>query len=270
MNGAMFQIGKNELKLPVCKKLSRDEITYIKVLNNGVDEDIQYAIKWLNTPEAKTILKIRDEDEFDEMFFSSVLYDNLNKIFHKNVLNGNGIIKRFYNTGLSLGYDDIGKKLPYVADDDDALVILTNYVGDVTLNVNQEVGIGIKDILLLGVLGGYGVSKITENLLKVPYAPIRSNISVSSRCTMIGRTEYSRAINTGTLQAYSNSGVNEVDILTTGLPNVCADCLELESNNPYTIEEAMRILPLHPQCACSYSPVKESISNGEPIVIDLT
>lgn len=266
----MFLNGINELKLPVCKKLSRDEITYIKILNNGVDENIQYTIKWLNTPEAKSILKADDEDEFEDEFFNSILYENLNKIFHKNVLNGNGIIKKFYDVGLKLGYKDIGKKLPFLHNDNQALLILSNHIGSVTLNVNQEVGIGIKDVLMLGVLGGIGVSKLSENLLKVPYTPIRSNISVSSRCTLIGRTEYSRAINTGTLQAYSNSGVSEVDIITTGLPNVCDDCLDLESNNPYTVEEAMKILPLHPQCACSYEPVKSSIGDGEPIIVDLT
>ena len=266
----MFQSGRDELKLPVCKKLSRDELNYIKVLNNGVDKNIQYTIKWLNTPDARSLLRINDEDEFEDEFFSSMLYANLNEIFKQNVSNSEGIIKRFYDVGLSLGYKEVGKKLPFLHSDKKAILILTDYVNEVTLNVNQEVGIGIKDVLMFGVLGGIGMSKLTESLLKVPYAPIRSNISVSSRCTLVGRTEYSRAINTGTLQAYSNAGVNEVDIVTTGLPNVCDDCLDLESNNPYTVEEAMKILPLHPQCACSYYPVKESINDKEPIIVDLT
>lgn len=270
MNGAMFLNGINELALPVCKKLSRDEVNYIKLLNNGVDENIQYAIKWLSTPEAKSILEISDEEEFEDEFYGSSLYTNLNKIFSKNVESSKGVIKRFYNIGLKLGYDDLNKKLPFSSYDNEALSILSDYVSEITLNVNKEVGIGIKDVLMVGVIGGYGLSKLTEDLLRVPYVPIRSNVSVSNRCVMVGRTEYGRSINTGVLQAYSNSGVSEVDIITTGLPNVCSYCLDLESNNPYTIEEAMNILPLHPQCACSYSPIKDSMGSSAPVIVDLT
>ncbi len=270
MNGVIFQIGENEIRLPLSKKLSKDEKNYLRVLNNGIDNVIQYTIKWLDTSEADNLLNV-DEDEFIDEFVSSNLYSNLNSIFLENSNNGKKLISRFYKIGSKLGYDDIGHILPVMPSDNKALNILTNHVGDVVINVNVECGIGIQDELLLGAMNNVERDKLKENILMVPFVPIRNVLNVTSRCGLIARTEYGRAINTGVLQAYSNSGVNQVNINTTGLPNVCDDCLLLESNNPYSLEEAMQLLPLHPQCACSYSPVHDSIENNEDVVvIDLT
>lgn len=266
----MFRIGENEVRLPLCKRLSKDEKDYLKFLHNGIDNNIQYAIKWLDTNEASELLSV-DEDDFDDEFVNSDLYSNLNTLFLNNKNENAKYINKFYNKGSKLGYDDLGRMLPIMSSDREALSILNEYVGDVVTNVNVECGIGIKDVLMLSVMGVLGAKEIKENILKVPYVTVRSNISVTSRCNMIARTEYGRAINTGVLQAYSNTGVSEVNINTTGLPNVCDDCLDLEQNNPYSIEEAMGLLPLHPQCACSYSPVYSSIENvNNPTIIDLT
>lgn len=270
MNGVMFRIGENEVRLPICKRLSKDEKDYLKFLHNGIDNNIQYVVKWLSSNDAIELLSV-DEDDFKDEFLNSDLYLNLNNLFLKNKNDNEKFINKFYNKGSKLGYDDLGRMLPFTSSDGEALDILNEYVGDVVENVNIECGIGIQDVLMLNVMGVLGANEIKENILKVPYTTVRSNISVTSRCNMIARTEYGRAINTGVLQAYSNSGVNEVNINTTGLSNVCDDCLELEKNNPYSIEEAMELLPLHPQCACSYSPAYSSVENVDnPIIIDLT
>jgi len=266
----MFRIGENEVRLPLCKRLSKDEKDYLKFLHNGIDNNIQYTLRWLSSNEALELLSV-DEDDFEDEFVNSDLYSNLNNIFLGNKNGSVKFINKFYNKGSKLGYDDLGRMLPFMSSDSEALGILNEYVGDVVQNVNIECGIGIQDVLMLSVMGVLGANELKENILKVPYAPVRSNISITSRCNMIARTEYGRAINTGVLQAYSNSGVNEVNINTSGLPNVCDDCLDLEQNNPYSIEEAMQLLPLHPQCACSYSPVYSSRENvNNPVIIDLT
>lgn len=261
----------NELALPVCKRLSSDEVRYKKLLTNGVDENIKHTIDWLNTSEASGLLSVTDEDDFNDEFFSSSLYYGLNDQFNINSKNGAVPIEKFYKIGSRLGYNDLRRKLPWLNSDDDAIDIVKLNTEDIVLNLNRESGIGIKDILFASALAGLGVPMINQNLLQMPFQPIRGNVGIYTRCEMIARTEYSRAINTGTLQAYSNVGVREVDIITTGLPNVCDDCLDLENNNPYTLQEAMRILPLHPNCACSYSPIESSISNsGEIQIVDLT
>lgn len=261
----------NELTLPVCKRLSSDEVKYKKLLTDGVNENIKYTIDWLNTNEARNLLTIKDEDDFNDEFFSSSLYYGLNDQFIINSKNGAVPIEKFYKIGSNLGYRDLRRKLPLLDTDDDAIEIVQRNAEEIVLNLNKESGIGIKDILFASVIAGYGVPRINQSILQMPYQPIRGNVGLYTRSEMIARTEYSRAINTGTLQAYSNVGVSEVDIITTGLPNVCADCLDLESNNPYTLQEAMRILPLHPNCACSYTPIMSSISNsGEIQIVDLT
>lgn len=270
MNGVIFRIGENEVRLPICKRLSKDEKDYLKFLHKSIDGNIQYTLKWLDTDESLELLDM-DEDDFDDAFVNSNLYRGLNNLFLESKTESKKYVSKFYNKGSKLGYADIGKILPFKNSDEKALNILNNYVGDLVYNVNVECGIGIQDVLMLGAMGTINVNEIKENILNVPYVPVRSNISVSSRCDMVARTEYGRAINTGVLQAYSNSGVTEVNINTTGLSNVCEDCLDLERDNPYTIEEAMALLPLHPQCACSYSPINGGNGDVEnPMIIDLT
>lgn len=266
----MFRIGENEIRLPLCKRLSNDEKDYLKFLHGSVDNNINYTLNWLSSDEALELLSV-DEDDFEDEFVNSDLYLDLNNLFLMSARDNRKFINKFYNKGSKLGYDDLGRMLPFSSSDEEALDILNEYVGDIVTNVNMECGIGIKDVLMLSVMGVVGAKELKENILKVPYVPIRSNISVMSRCNMVARTEYGRAINTGVLQAYSNFGINEVNINTTGLPNVCDDCLDLEQNNPYSIEEAMSLLPMHPQCACSYSPVYNNLENVDnPVVIDLT
>ena len=69
---------------------------------------------------------------------------------------------------------------------------------------------------------------------------------------MIARTEVNSVKNKARLQAFKDNGVQWIDIVTMGDNKVCQDCLNIESKNPYTIEEAEGILPVHPQCRCEY------------------
>ena len=264
----------NELQLPVSKRLSANEVKYANLLSSGIDENIKYTIDWLNTSDGKKLLRLSptDEEDFDEYFFSSSLYDGLNEQFQTNSKNAISPIRSFYQIGSKLGYEQLGRTLPLMESDVKARGIVEDNCDDIVINLNKESGIGIKDILFASLLAGFGTAKINQSILQMPYQPIRGNVGLLKRCEMIARTEYSRSINTGTLQAYSNVGVTEVDIITTGLSNVCDDCLDLEANNPYTLQEAMRLLPLHPQCACSYQPIPNSMSNndGEIQIVDLT
>ena len=114
-------------------------------------------------------------------------------------------------------------------------------------------------------------SRIMQGLVLLPFIPLVSNISVDTRCKVITCTEYGRAVNTGTLQAFANAGIRMVEIVTAGDDLVCDDCIFFEENNPYTLEEAANILPVHTNCRCGVNPLQDSISSdAEPIIIDLT
>ena len=110
--------------------------------------------------------------------------------------------------------------------------------------------------------------------MELPFNPIDTNISLITRAEMIARTEHARAVNTGTLQAYVNYGITQVEIVTAQDGLVCDDCLELESRNPLTINEAQEALPMHPNCRCAFAPVADSVEDLErvnnPTSVDLT
>jgi hypothetical protein len=51
---------------------------------------------------------------------------------------------------------------------------------------------------------------------------------------------------------------NIVEIATAGDDAVCDECQALEDANPYTIDEAMGLVPVHVNCRCSWVPAGET------------
>lgn len=254
------------------KNLSRSEENYLNLLNSDIDELIQFSIQSLNSKEIEDLLDITDEEEFIDEFNNTDLYFKLNKIIKNNAVNGLKPLRSFYKNGSKLGYQSLNiRPRDLNTYDEEAIVILSDYVKGLVTNLNESVGIGIRTTLYDGAINEYPLNSIALDLLKVPNMVVdRFQINTHSR--MIATTEYSRAINTGTLQSFSNSGVQDVNIITTGLPNVCDICIGIEENNPYTLEEAMRLLPVHPHCACSVISANSVYTNfnGNPVIIDLT
>lgn len=236
------------------KRFSRDERGFYNTLANGIDENLLYVISWLKTHEAHTLLDCDDEEEFDEIFAASALHAELNTRIQKNTLNGIKPLSKFYKVGSRLGHNQLRMPQIYTAEDKEALGILTQYVGDTIYNVNVDSCLNVKDILMAGAIGAIAMGSLSQTILESPYKVTpRSGATVDTRCTMITTTEYGRAVNTGLLQAYVNDGVYKVNIVTAGDDHVCDDCIEIEKNNPYPIEEAMELLPVHPDCRCSIS-----------------
>ena len=99
-------------------------------------------------------------------------------------------------------------------------------------------------------------------------------ISAKVRSEMIARTEMNRSFTNGVLQTYANYGLNSFDIVNYNDIGICDTCIEFIQNNPYTLEEVMKLLPVHPNCKClcviahtlTEIPLKE-IEN--PIIIDM-
>ena len=231
------------------KSFSRDERNFYNTLSNGIDENLLYVVSWLKTHEAAELLEIEDEDEFDEAFLLSGLHAELNKRIQKNTLTGIKPLSKFYKVGSRLGHNQLHRTQVYTEQDKEALSILNQYVGDTIYSVNVDSCLNMKDILMAGALAGLGIAVLAKDILQSPYKVTpRSGATVDRRCTMITTTEYGRAVNTGLLQSYVNNGVYKVDIVTAGDDRVCDDCLEIEQNNPYTIEEAMGLLPVHANC----------------------
>jgi SPP1 gp7 family putative phage head morphogenesis protein len=106
---------------------------------------------------------------------------------------------------------------------------------------------------LVAVINGEGVGDLglTDSLGR--FIPARL------RAEMIARTEIIRAHHLATIQEYRNWAVLGVivkaELVTAGDERVCGKCLELEQGGPYTLDEAEKMIPVHPFCRCCVIPV---------------
>lgn len=71
------------------------------------------------------------------------------------------------------------------------------------------------------------------------------------RCDIISRTESHREFSEGMVQAYSNTGVRELEYVNFEHP--CPECEALHGKK-YSVEEASGVIPRHPNCNCCFYP----------------
>jgi hypothetical protein len=56
------------------------------------------------------------------------------------------------------------------------------------------------------------------------------------------------------LRTAAAAGEEEVNVQTAGDDKVCQACQTISNNGPYPIDEAMDLIPAHPNCRCAYVP----------------
>lgn len=240
------------IKMPFHKKLSASELEYLTSILLGFDRQLGLTAEFLGSAEFAE-MEFLNQMQIDAFFQTSGFEQRLNDLINFNASTTEEFMQEFYRIGAELGYEDIEQTLAYTPADRQALFNVANYNFDLVTNVNQELKSGIKEVIFNSVASGEGYQTTMRKLMELPLTPINNNISVRTRAEMIARTEYARAVNTGTLQAYCNYGIDKVEVYTSHDSLVCNICLDLEANNPYTIQEAMKFLPAHPNCRCGYN-----------------
>lgn len=261
---------KDLVTIPFTKALSPEEEKYLIEIMNGLDRQITLTSEWLASDEAAELAGA-SQVEINAYFRNSGIRDQFDNLISYNASNSQEFINEYYHIGAELGFKDISRMLAYTPADREALFRLTSYNFDLISNLNNDMRGEIREIIFNAVAAGDGYNSTMQRLLELPLEPI-GNISARTRAEMIARTEHARAVNTGTLQAYSDYGVGQVEISTTGDSLVCDICMDLEDKNPYSLSEAQSLLPAHPNCRCAYIPVLDSISDtvvSNPVVIDL-
>jgi len=107
---------------------------------------------------------------------------------------------------------------------------------------------------LVAVIDGTGAGElgITDSLGRF--------IPAARRAEILARTEIIRAHHQAMIQEYMNWGVEGVTILaewkTAGDHRVCERC-EAHEGETFTLEVAMNMIPLHPQCRCLALPYRK-------------
>ena len=271
----------DELYIPNMKRLTRGEQQYLRKLWDGLDNQLLTVSEWLGSDEAAEFYGLH-QSELNEFFMTSGIREELNNIIESNASDSHEFIQKFYNVGSRLGYNDLHKKLLFTPADREALHIVSEYNFDLITDLNTNLFTGIRETIFQAVLEGQGADTTTRQILELGLKPLPLRngagkvvryISARERARMIARTEHARAVNTGTLQAYSNFGVDDVEIITAGDDAVCDDCLDLADNNPYSLMEAQSLLPAHPNCRCSFGAVVEKpllFPEDNPVIVDLT
>lgn len=242
------------IKIPFHKKLSPGELEYLTAISLGFDKQLELVSNYIGSAEYAE-LEYMNRLQIEAFFNNSGINQRLDELINYNASNSEQFIAEFYRIGAELGYEDIQQTLAYTIADQEALFHVSKYNFDLVTNVNQELKSGIKEVIFNAVAQGEGYQTTMRNLLELPLTPINHNISVRTRAEMIARTEFARAVNTGTLQSYANYGVDQVDINTSHDSLVCDYCRILERDNPYTLQEVMNnlLLPAHPNCRCNFS-----------------
>lgn len=85
-----------------------------------------------------------------------------------------------------------------------------------------------------------------------------------TRARMLARTEVISAHAEAGLNSYEEAGIEGVEVEAEWLTaaDACPLCVDAASAGPYTIQEARGMIPLHPNCRCSFAP---RIVNGTGI-----
>lgn len=110
---------------------------------------------------------------------------------------------------------------------------------------------------MIGAINGTGMGDLalTDKLGRF--------IPAKRRAEILARTEIIRAHHQATIQEYRNWGVWGVNVLaemiTAGDDRVCPICEALTLTNPYTLDEAMNLIPVHPQCRCLCLPYEVGV-----------
>lgn len=117
--------------------------------------------------------------------------------------------------------------------------------------VTASMGADMNLILAQGMADGTGVATIAREMAE------RIDSLTRARAMLIARTEIINAHSEGQLDAFEQLGVEQLGVKaewsTAGDERVCPLCATKEGQI-FTVEEARGMIPLHPNCRCSWIP----------------
>lgn len=245
--------------VPFTTKMNSLEQMFYDELMKEVDEFVHLTVQWLQSNEGKEFLSTRKG-------IRSVLRNH--HIKTKKLLN---YLRTNYRIGASYAHKSLGKhfiELDY--EDYESVRNLYNGVNDVLDRFEDTI---TEDILFI-------LNELWEVISDLSYwanfkdRHYTTPISARTRCEMIARTEMARSFNGGVLQTYAKYGIALVELVNYNDIGICDTCIELIRNNPYTLMEAVSILPVHPNCKCF--AVVYLLEDGQiiervedPIIIDM-
>lgn len=229
--------------------LTEEEKDYYYYLLLILDGQVNEVKKWVSSDVFQELLNDIEKlplDFFDDFTLKLRVY--LHDKFESLLL---PLLLLFYTETNKVVYSSLNLE-PVITDND-----LLNFTGirqynyNILTNLCDDLSKNFKDIILDGIINNKNIDDIARDLELAGISPLNKH-TAQTRARMIARTEVNSVKNKARLQAYKDNNIRWVDIITKGDSKVCQDCLDLEANNPYPIEKADGLLPVHPYCRCEY------------------
>ncbi|WP_304093183.1 phage minor head protein [Methanobrevibacter ruminantium] len=259
---------------------------YYVYLMNQINQQINEAIGWLDTEEAKDFF-FGHAQEQKEIF--EELESEWERILNEKYETIDDLLEEVYKYGKIKGYQKISETLKYTETDKLALTHVRNYNFNLIQKLDGELRQAIKNRIFQAVISGENPRSFANKLVDLGLERLpNSTFTPQQRAVMIARTEVARAQNTGILQSYVNEGYTQVKILTAEDDNVCYLCLknayefnedddvifanrgEERIHNIKDLIDKKNWVPLHPNCRCTYLSIWESKSESKGEVVNLT
>ena len=112
-------------------------------------------------------------------------------------------------------------------------------------SINKTTMEAIRNELALGFEAGESMLQLSKRI--EGYFTDKATI----RAKMISRTETIAASSEGALHRYEKEGVNKSEFYPS--PDACSECTPLAGE--YPTNESHGIIPVHPNCRCTWLPV---------------
>ena len=112
-------------------------------------------------------------------------------------------------------------------------------------SINKTTLEALRHELALGFTAGESIQQLTKRI--EGYFTDKAKV----RAEMVSRTETIAASNEGALHRYELEGVGKSEFYPS--PDACEECLPLAGE--YPTKEASGMIPVHPNCRCTFLPV---------------
>ena len=220
------------------------EIEYLALLLAICSIPLDTGIQWLNSPEGVSSLATSN---LKPDFFDSI--DNtITSAVTTNYPDVSSILENSYTLGRNAGFEILKRPQVTGTADKFTLSYIEQYNFGKIRNLTEEMKNELRDVLSRGVIENKSLETLTEEIKQIGIKPLNGKSNAQARSASIARTELTRSRVAGKLQAFKYYGVGKVNIVEIGDGLECEDCLELIANNPWTLEEIARLIPVHPNC----------------------
>lgn len=268
-------------------KSLKDDISaqkYYNVISNHIDNQLQSAIDWIDSNEAKEFF-------FNDAYYQGEIWDSLEEDWD-NILSGqyetiDDLLEEVYDYGKLRGYSNMAETLRYTPTDRLAFAFARNYNYGLIRNLDNDLRGAIKERMTRAAIQGENPYSLAPDIYKLGVTQLPgSTFTPYQRAVLIARTETSRIQNTGILQSYVNEGYTQVKLLTAEDDHVCTVCLRyayefnsgvkvtFENRGPELVHDIKSLIkggsypPFHPMC---YMPDTQVFTNhGWKYFYDLT